>query len=85
MEHFSGEVGKQKHNVQKPKSGGCRLLNFIRLRMPSWTGSCKRPSYQLVNSYKTRGIGKQRWWPLFLQGSVGIFLWTCARWQPRRV
>ena len=55
------------------KSRWWGLLNFLRLRTISWIGSCKIHGYPSVISCITRGIGNQRWRPLFPQGSAGIF------------
>ena len=43
--------------------------------MPSCIGSCKRLGYQSVTSCITRGIGNERWQPVFLHVgmAVGIY------------
>ena len=61
------------------KSRWWGLLNFLRLRSISWIGSCKIHGYPSVISCITRGIGNQRWRPLFPQGSAVYFLYACAR------
>ena len=60
------------------KSQGRELLCFLRSQTPYWIGSCKILSYQSHYQGISRRIDNQRRRPLFLQGSVGIFLYTAA-------